>query len=660
MREAGAPPLLGQTLGSFRAMDRLGSGATSRVYEAKQTYPSRRVALKVLFGSSSDTKTDDQRFEMEAEVLGRLQHENIAQIYEWGIHGVEHEGRTIPVRFLAMELVRQPLSLVDYCQQRALSLGRRVELLLAACRAVQHGHGRGVLHRDLKPDHLLVDGRGQLKLIDFGIARLLDQPSRELTKAGELLGTPRYMSPEQRVDPTAADVRSDLYSLGIIAREVLETGGERLPAELAWVIARATAPRPRERYPNVHALANDLQRVQQRRPVLARPRSAWYLVRTRARRHWKPLVAAAAMTLTLLGSSLWLHASAQSVTRRILAVTESIRRMLPAIVRLESTPGTYHARLRMLRQLATGESLRFHPRTPQTLNIDILTCWAKTLHEGGNLEKAAQALESAAEWQSEQGDRAMTTSCAALALARAELELDLGHPEATDQWSRCVLDALQPLLPDLTLAERAILVKAQIYLADGYRTSGELEASHRQLETAAALSGSEEDAPTSLQLVDQGQFRILESRAQLARHKGDILAWNQWSESCLQMAQRLIRSTPNHNLHREFLARAKVHRGLALGASGDALGADRTLKEAQTDFDTLARDNPHNPKYRALYCWACCARGERFEQLGDGESALEQYQQVHGLGTLCGDIGSSALARSVIRQSEAAIQRLSP
>ena len=207
-----------ETIGNYRILGILGEGGMGTVYEAEQDQPHRKVALKVI---RPDFVIPEliRRFSRESEVLGRLQHPGIAQIYEAGTS----EGPRGPQPFFAMELVKgQPLT--EYASARSLTLTQRLELFALVCDAVHYAHQKGVIHRDLKPANILVDAAGQPKILDFGVARLTDadvQATRQ-TSVGEVIGTLQYMSPEQvNADPGDIDIRSDVYSLGVILYELL-------------------------------------------------------------------------------------------------------------------------------------------------------------------------------------------------------------------------------------------------------------------------------------------------------------------------------------------------------------------------------------------------------------------------------------------------------
>jgi len=284
----------GDRVGRFVIVDVVATGGTATVYEALGGSPRRRVALKVLrLGPGSFAR---RRFAFECEALGRLRHPGIARIHEAGIH---RSGPESELPYLAMEFVEGGRTIVEHADDRRLDLGARLALMAAVCDAVEHGHREGVVHRDLKPANLLVSRAGEVKVIDFGLARAVDvEPGRTtvLSEAGQLIGTLGYMSPEQLDgDPRTVDVRSDVYALGIVLYELacgrrafalgdasvaeatrvvleselvpLRAHDPSLPAELDAVVRRATAKRAVDRLPSAAALAVALRRIAARPPV---------------------------------------------------------------------------------------------------------------------------------------------------------------------------------------------------------------------------------------------------------------------------------------------------------------------------------------------------------------------------------------------------------
>ena len=337
----------GARLGDYRIVRKIGEGGMGEVYEAVQEQPiRRRVALKLMRPGHGQQL---ERFLAERQIMASMDHRHIARVFGAG---------TVAGRpYLAMELVHgSPIT--DYCDERRLSIDERLEIFISACQGVQHAHQRGIIHRDLKPSNILVaeeDGRPVPKVIDFGISKATEDASA-LTQEGQWLGTPDYMSPEQALDGSGLDTRSDVYSLGVVLYELLtgtlpfsttelrqrgldvlvralrhepptapsarwleEDGrslgdaaatrdsepaklGQRLRGDLDWVIFRALEKRPSDRYDSPLALARDLRRHLEHRPLEAARSSPLYGARKFYRRHRLTVaVGAAVLLLTTAG-----------------------------------------------------------------------------------------------------------------------------------------------------------------------------------------------------------------------------------------------------------------------------------------------------------------------------------------------------------------------
>ncbi|NOX59658.1 MAG: serine/threonine protein kinase [Planctomycetes bacterium] len=292
-------------IGPYEIIDVLGRGGMGTVYRARQRQPSRTVALKVVHAPLF-SRALARRIEYEAQVLARLQHVGIAQIFEAG--AAKSGGVTLP--FFALELV-DGMPLTDHANEYKLSVDERLQLIVRVCSAVQHAHQQGVIHRDLKPANVLVTKGGQPKVLDFGIARVTDsdiQATTLQTDAGQLVGTIAYMSPEQVAgDSNAIDTRSDVYALGVLTFEVL-TGelphalGGKTIAEAARIIRddnprilssfhaayrgdletilRKAMEKDRERrYGSAAEFAADIKRLLGNEPIVARPASLAYQLR---------------------------------------------------------------------------------------------------------------------------------------------------------------------------------------------------------------------------------------------------------------------------------------------------------------------------------------------------------------------------------------------
>ena len=236
-----------ERIGHYRIVREIGKGGMGVVYEAEQDNPKRTVALKVInAGIASSSRL--ARFFHETEVLGKLQHPGIAQIYEAGTFDVGAGEQP----YFAMELIRgQPLN--QYATINDLSTRQRLFLLAGIGDAVQHAHQRGVIHRDLKPNNILVDQSGQPRVLDFGVSRATDgdiQTTTLRTNIGQLIGTIPYMSPEQAGgDPDELDTRSDVYALGVVAYELLAGGRTRVCSSCVthWTDRTRSSPSRRNR-----------------------------------------------------------------------------------------------------------------------------------------------------------------------------------------------------------------------------------------------------------------------------------------------------------------------------------------------------------------------------------------------------------------------------
>ena len=211
---------VGQTLGRYKLLEKIGEGGCGVVYVAEQTEPvRRRVALKVI-KLGMDTKQVVARFEAERQALAMMDHPNIAKVLD---AGTTELGRP----FFVMELVRG-IKITDYCDQANLTTKERLDLFIKVCQAIQHAHQKGIIHRDIKPSNILVtlhDGVPVPKVIDFGIAKATEgrlTDNTVYTQLHQFIGTPAYMSPEQaEMSGLDIDTRSDIYSLGVLLYELL-------------------------------------------------------------------------------------------------------------------------------------------------------------------------------------------------------------------------------------------------------------------------------------------------------------------------------------------------------------------------------------------------------------------------------------------------------
>ena len=262
------------TFGRYEILDKLGEGAMGVVYRARDLALGRAVALKMLSEEFAAEEELHQRFRREVEAVGQLSHPNIVSVYDMD----ETDGRL----YMAMELLEGDDLRTLIERQAAISLAERVRIFLQICAGLGYAHARGIVHRDIKPANILVSARGQVKLLDFGLARLGSRAS--ITRRGVILGTPDYMAPEQ-AQGRAIDARTDLFSAGAVFYEFLTlqkpfrgktlhavlyqiisgepeavlSANPEVPARLAAVVHRMLSKEPERRYASMEEVARELR-----------------------------------------------------------------------------------------------------------------------------------------------------------------------------------------------------------------------------------------------------------------------------------------------------------------------------------------------------------------------------------------------------------------
>lgn len=366
--EKGAKPedkgRIGETVGGYELTKKLGDGGMGTVYlgEKKDGIEVHRVAIK-LIKSDRVSPLFLARFKAERRILTRLNHGNIAKVFDMGVHVADPEepgsiSREEP--YFIMEYVSgkdsSGLTLDGYCSANKLSVRDRLALFEAVCRGVEHAHSSGIIHRDLKGLNILVavpgDGRPVPKVIDFGLAKALEGDEgldAELTSPGTFMGTPAYSSPEQAAGVAGIGPRTDVYSLGVILYRLLtgalpidlagvpplkmleKIGSDipllpsekvkaradtlpkvaeerrvepaKLPAllrgDLDWVVKKTLEKEPQSRYATAGALADEVRRFLDGEPVEAGPDSRWHRTKKFVRRN-RALVASVSVVFVTL------------------------------------------------------------------------------------------------------------------------------------------------------------------------------------------------------------------------------------------------------------------------------------------------------------------------------------------------------------------------
>lgn len=365
-------PLADLRIGAYRLTEPIGIGGMGTVYRAERIDGqfAHEIAVKVIAGSLAD-RFAEQRFRVERQILAGLHHPYIVTLIDGGVAA---DGRP----YLAMEYVRG-VSIVEYCRREALAITARLDLFRRVCGAVHYSHQHSVVHCDLKPQNILVTGDTVPKVLDFGVAKLLQTASSQegATGATTLVGlqamTPNYASPEQ-VRGLPATVLSDVYALGVLLYELLagvrpyETTGltldalmqvvlhneprrpslasppveARLPYPLAAlagdldaIVLKALRKSPDERYASAAALSDDIGRFLDGRPVEAREPSAGYVLRKAAARHKRAFLLSAAslaIIVLLLGVSIWQARVARAERGRAQRQFTAVRGLADALI----------------------------------------------------------------------------------------------------------------------------------------------------------------------------------------------------------------------------------------------------------------------------------------------------------------------------------------
>ena len=551
------PPPVG-FIGQYRIVRLLGEGGMGVVYEAEQQQPRRAVAVKVIRGGQYVSEETVKRFQREAQALALLKHSGIAAIYE--------SGRTTDGQhFFAMELVRGE-TLSEYARKltdpaiSSSGLRSRVLAFLQISEAVNYAHQRGVIHRDLKPSNILVQQTSlpmgtdsfqgpPIKILDFGLARITDTDvalTTVVTDVGRVQGTLPYMSPEQvRGNPDEIDIRTDVYSLGVVLYELLSgrrphdlqgapmheaarviveeepaslrktLSSGRLDADLETIVHKALEKEPSRRYQSVSALAEDVRRYLSDEPILARPPSASYQLKKLIARHRAGFAFAASVFLLLAAFGIFMTFQANRLARerdRANRAAQTAEQTASFIVGLFEEADPTRSRgneIRVREVLDKGaERLENQLQEEPAVRADLQQTLGNVYKVLGLFSKASSLLDSALRTRrAEFGDESLEV--ADTLISQADLS----------QWSYLDLKEAQVAAQEAVSIRRKALGDDHLAVAEALRYQGVTSNLRREI-------GQAEDALREALAIERRQLRDGDLRvAETMTFLGVTLSW---------------------------------------------------------------------------------------------------------------------------------------
>ncbi len=544
----------GDVIGPYRLERELGSGGMGVVWLARRTDAmiGRAVALKLPHGAWKRAGLAD-RMAREREILASLTHPNIARLYDAGVTAAGQP-------YLAIEYI-EGRRIDEY--SRALDVRQRLELFAQAAQAVAYAHGKLVVHRDLKPANILVTEDGQVHLLDFGIAKLLEDGETRATRFTEIAGhalTPDYASPEQILGEPLT-IASDVYSLGVILYELLcdqrpyklqrDSRGAledailqadpALPSELAdarrrpavrgdldTIALKALKKNPADRYPTVHALLEDIQRHLGRRPVLAQRDSRWYRARKFIARNKLAVGAAASVALALLAGAViatWQARIALEEKARAEEVQAFITSVFSEADPMMQREGKALSAVELL--LQTERRLHQRSDVPTALEVEMFAIIGESLFGLQENTESVRVLEEALRLQASLPD-ADPLMAARLHLGLSRAREMIGNDDAAVAELAKTFALLKTAHGAGSLAVGARLQESGLSLSTGDYATTERAARQAIAEATAAMGPRSDEVATGLMLLSKAYLftdRMTEAVAP-ARQGLDILLAN--------------------------------------------------------------------------------------------------------------------------------------
>lgn len=626
----GHDPPIGTRIGPFVLLEKLGEGGSSIVFRAQRTQDDvvQQVALKVL-RHHLYTHDERRRFRDERRALGQLRHAGIARLIEGGITDAG-------TPYIALELV-QGETLMAHAHRHCLDIGRRLRLFVDVCRAVEAAHRALIVHRDLKPSNVLVGADGEVKLLDFGIAKLLHRENGdEATHTHQRAMTPAYAAPEQ-LRGGQITTATDVYALGILLCELV-TGQRRsvgdthtpssqvgdttapglLPApparmrrllrgDLDNIVLQATAEEPERRYASAGALADDIERHLASAPVTAHPPSRWYRARKFVARHQGGVITTAAFVaaiLAALGVAVWQAHVARAEARR----AGAMRDFMVSSFR-EAEPGSPRAGPPRITEVVEAAAARARAETTMHPGVrtELLGELGAVLRAQGRLDAARDILQ----WNYEQSQRDLGANDRLTLAAGLELLRALALTNDYDDRVRGFADDLLARLPPGEAGLRSETLVMSSAIAARER---QFERAVREGRDAVALARSLDDS----QLLSNA----LNAYSQALFLGGDARAAATASEESLALTQARV-GTRHVSVSTAHVNLSRIYR-----RAGNLPAAERHI-QAALDIDDAVL--PPDDWRRALHLNAKVMILRQQREFGPALDALDESLRINRL-----------------------------
>ena len=558
-------------LGAYRITDKLGRGGMGTVYRAVRADGEfdQVVALKIL-RREMNTSDNIRRFQMERDILASLNHSNIARLYDGGL---TDDG----LPYLVMEFV-EGVSINRYCKQNNCDIDERLKLFKTTCQAVRFAHNNLVVHRDLKPENILVTPNGQVKILDFGIAKLIDerqsQQTLPLTRTGQRLLTPQFAAPEQ-IREENITTTTDVYALGVLLYKLLtdrlpfdlrdkklyeidqiilnqdpvlphrrlqkgnsepvneNITARQLKGDLDNIIIKALLKDPDERYGSVDLLLEDLERYRKNLPVLARTNTAWYRITKFSRRYRRELSIATAFLIILILSTAYYtiqitreRNQAQIKQQEEAKVTHFLMSLFEA-----SDPNNAQGKIITADQLLQrGVAKIDDMAVPKIVKAHLLDVMGQVYRRRGQLKQAEPLVKQAFKLR-QQIDTFPDSSLAKSLHSLGMLERDLGNYDSAASYLETASALSQNLYGEKSM-KAAAFVKDLAYV---YRLQGNYD---KAIQTIRKAVNAEENYSTDREKEEYAETIYI--MASILRTRGSYQEAEKYQRESLALCRQLF------------------------------------------------------------------------------------------------------------------------